>query len=402
MNNKENSMKDLDANIFYQIVQTFWEMKSWRESANQLVKLIRPYFIFDNLVVYLLDPMNLTLEAAYAKATGRGKSAEADVAWGELIATRVIESRQIVLQEPEEADPLNRLKQPYTLALPLASPSEVYGALVFIRFGSPPYSAEQIKFAHLIARLLSRQIQYEYLKRDRDHLEFQYRVFQVQEDFISTVSHELRTPLGFIKGYTTTLLRTDANWDEKTQREFLSIIDSETDRLQDLIANLLDSAKLQAGQIVMNFQQVRLESLVNDLLTRLTLHHPGLVIHTDIEQPLKPIQADPRRLIQVFENLLTNAEKYAPASPVYITIKPVKNGVKVDIRDEGPGIPEKYQERIFDRFFRVPDQQTNVHGSGLGLFICRQIIQAHHGEITLSSKVGEGTTFHIFLPEIID
>ncbi|MFN7037079.1 MAG: sensor histidine kinase [Bellilinea sp.] len=402
MNNKENSMKDLDANIFYQIVQTFWEMKSWRESANQLVKLIRPYFIFDNLVVYLLDPMNLTLEAAYAKATGRGKSAEADVAWGELIATRVIESRQIVLQEPEEADPLNRLKQPYTLALPLASPSEVYGALVFIRFGSPPYSAEQIKFAHLIARLLARQIQFEYLKRDRDHLEFQYRVFQVQEDFISTVSHELRTPLGFIKGYTTTLLRTDANWDEKTQREFLSIIDSETDRLQDLIANLLDSAKLQAGQIVMNFQQVRLESLVNDLLTRLTLHHPGLVIHTDIEQPLKPIQADPRRLIQVFENLLTNAEKYAPASPVYITIKPVKNGVKVDIRDEGPGIPEKYQERIFDRFFRVPDQQTNVHGSGLGLFICRQIIQAHHGEITLSSKVGEGTTFHIFLPEIID
>lgn len=402
MNNKVNPMKDLDTELFFQIVQTFWEMKSWRESANQLVKMIRPYFIFDNLVIYLLDPMTLALEAVFAKATGRGKSAEADVAWGEIIANRVIESHQIVLQEPEETDPLNRLKQPYTLALPLATPSHVYGAIVFIRFGSPPYSAEQIKFAHLLARLLSRQIQFEYLKRDRDNLEFQYRVFQVQEDFISTVSHELRTPLGFIKGYTTTLLRTDANWDEKSQREFLSIIDSETDRLQDLIANLLDSAKLQAGQIVMNFQQVRLESLVNDMLTRLALHHPGLVIHADIEQPLKPIQADPRRLIQVFENLLTNAEKYAPSSPVYITIKSVRNGVKVDIRDEGPGIPEKYQERIFDRFFRVPDQQTNVHGSGLGLFICRQIIQAHHGEITLTSKSGEGTTFHIFLPETID
>ncbi len=402
MNGKEIPTKDLDADIFFQLVQLFWEMKSWRESANQLVKLIRPYFIFDNLVIYLLDPMNLNIEAAFAKATGRGKSAEADVAWGEIIASRVIESRQIVLQEPEEVNPLNRLKQPYTLALPLASPSEVYGALVFIRFGSPPYSAEQIKFAHFVARLLSRQIQYENLRRDRDHLEFQYRVFQVQEDFISTVSHELRTPLGFIKGYTTTLLRTDANWDEKTQREFLTIIDNETDRLQDLIANLLDSAKLQAGQIVMNFQQVRVESLINDLITRLALHHPGLVIHTDIEQPLRPIQADPRRLIQVFENLLTNAEKYAPDSPVYITIKSVKNGIAVDIRDEGPGIPEKYQERIFDRFFRVPDQQTNVHGSGLGLFICRQIIQAHHGEITLTSKVGEGTTFHIFLPATVD
>lgn len=398
--NSKQVIQPLTPEIFFQISQIFWEKKTWRESIDRLVQMIRPYFIFDNLVVYLSDPMTLNLDVAYAKATGRGKSAEADVAWGEIIASRVIESRQIVLQEPDEALLENRLHRPYTLALPLATPNDIFGALVFIRFGSPPYSSEQIKFAHHLSRMLSLQLLQEKLKRERDHLEFQYRVFQVQEDFISTVSHELRTPLGFIKGYTTTLLRTDARWDDKAKHEFLSIIDNETDRLQDLIANLLDSAKLQSGQIVMNFQQVRLESLVNDLLTRVNLHHPGMKIITDIQQPIKPIQADPRRLIQVFENLITNAEKYAPNSPVYITIKPVKNGVNVDIRDEGPGIAEKYLERIFDRFFRIPDQSTTIHGSGLGLFICRQIIQAHHGEISISSKIGEGTTFHIFLPEV--
>ncbi|MEN4011131.1 MAG: ATP-binding protein [Bellilinea sp.] len=396
--NSKQAIQPLNPEIFFQISQVFWEKKTWRESIDRLVQMIRPYFIFDNLVIYLSDPMTLNLDVAYAKATGRGKSAEADVAWGEIIASRVIESRQIVLQEPDEALLANRLHRPYTLAIPLSTPNEVFGALVFIRFGSPPYSSEQIKFAHHLSRLLSMQLLQDKMKRERDHLEFQYRVFQVQEDFISTVSHELRTPLGFIKGYTTTLLRTDAKWDDKSRHEFLSIIDGETDRLQELIANLLDSAKLQSGQIVMNFQQVRLESLVNDLLTRINLHHPGLMIITDIQQPLKPIQADPRRLIQVFENLITNAEKYASGSPVYITMKAVKDGVKVEIRDEGPGIAEKYLDRIFDRFFRIPDQRTNIHGSGLGLFICRQIIQAHHGEISISSKIGEGTVFRIFLP----
>ncbi|MEW6651346.1 MAG: GAF domain-containing protein, partial [Chloroflexota bacterium] len=146
--NSKQAIQPLNPEIFFQISQVFWEKKTWRESIDRLVQMIRPYFIFDNLVIYLSDPMTLNLDVAYAKATGRGKSAEADVAWGEIIASRVIESRQIVLQEPDEALLANRLHRPYTLAIPLSTPNEVFGALVFIRFGSPPYSSEQIKFAH--------------------------------------------------------------------------------------------------------------------------------------------------------------------------------------------------------------------------------------------------------------
>jgi signal transduction histidine kinase len=90
--------------------------------------------------------------------------------------------------------------------------------------------------------------------------------------------------------------------------------------------------------------------------------------------------------------------KYAPGSPVSIKITPDAGGVYLAFADRGPGIPEKYRQKIFERFFRVPDVQPSVHGTGLGLFICRQIIQAHYGQIWVESQLGQGTVFHIYLP----
>jgi signal transduction histidine kinase len=368
-------------------------------ALDSLVPVIRPYFIFDNVVVFLIDPMTLNLDVAYARATGRGKSAEADVAWGEIIGTQVIESRQSILQEPQDPIETDRLRRPHTLGVPLISQTETLGAIIFIRFGSPQYTPEQIAFAEFLADQLAVVAARENLKRENRRLEFQYRTFQVQEDFISTLSHELRTPLGFIKGYTTTLLRTDASWDEQTKVEFLTIIDQETDRLQDLLSNLLDSAKLQSGQIMMDFQVVRLDALIKDVILRSRLHHPALVVEADVEEPIKNIQADPRRLAQILENLINNAVKYAPDSPVNVKIYNAPNGIITEVSDHGPGIPEKYQAKIFDRFFRIPESGSSVHGSGLGLFICKQIVQAHNGSIELHSRVGEGATFRIFLPD---
>jgi signal transduction histidine kinase len=118
-----------------------------------------------------------------------------------------------------------------------------------------------------------------------------------------------------------------------------------------------------------------------------------------MKSPIKTIQGDARRIGQVLENLISNAVKYAPGSTVFISVVELEHGIQIDVRDEGPGIAEKYQAAIFNRFFRLPENRPNVHGSGLGLFICKQIVQAHHGEIQLESRVGEGTTFHIYLPD---
>jgi signal transduction histidine kinase len=205
--------------------------------------------------------------------------------------------------------------------------------------------------------------------------------------------------LGFIKGYTTTLLRSDTNWDQETQQEFLRIIDQEADRLQELIENLLDSARLQSGNLKMDFQAVRLETLVKSVADRLHVHHPDMNVHIKPENQGTLIHGDPKRLGQVFENLLNNAVKYAPSSDVWVTIEPKDSeGVLIHIEDHGPGIAQRYLPHIFDRFFRNPELEPYVHGSGLGLFICKKIIQAHQGQIYATSIAGSGTTFHIMLP----
>ncbi len=392
----------VDVTFLYLINKILSGVENLRDAMNALVPVIRDYFIFDNLVVFLVDPMTLNLDVAYARATGRGKSAEADVAWGEIIGSQVIDSRQVILQEPQDAAQIERLRRPFTLGVPLISHAETLGAIIFIRFGSPQYTPDQIAFAEYLADQLALVAARENLMRENKRLEFQNRTFQVQEDFISTLSHELRTPLGFIKGYTTTLLRTDATWDEQAKEEFLTIIDHETDRMQDMISNLLDSAKLQSGQMLMDLQVVRLDVLIKDVILRSKLHHPALDIQVEIAEPIKPIQADPRRLAQTLENLITNAVKYAPDAPVKVKIAELADGVQIDVSDAGPGIPEKYRTKIFDRFFRIPDSQNTARGTGLGLFICNQIIQAHNGKIDLTSRVGEGSTFSIYLPERVE
>jgi len=132
----------------------------------------------------------------------------------------------------------------------------------------------------------------------------------------------------------------------------------------------------------------------------ISIHHPEMVTHLDTIQPLMMVNADPRRLEQVFENLVTNASKYAPNSPLWITIKPEDKNQIIKFRDEGPGIPPDSREKIFWRFYRDPQTSKETRGSGLGLYICHQIIDAHHGQISVESTVGKGTTFTISLPVV--
>ncbi|MHB1339200.1 MAG: sensor histidine kinase, partial [Bellilinea sp.] len=134
------------------------------------------------------------------------------------------------------------------------------------------------------------------------------------------------------------------------------------------------------------------------VIIRAQLHHQDQVFQIEMPDTLRPIHADPGRLAQVLENLVNNAIKYAPGSPVIIRISVVPDGITLEVIDKGTGIPEKYQSKIFDRFFRIPDQISVAHGSGLGLFICKQIVQAHGGKLQLTSRVGEGSSFRIFLP----
>ena len=393
------SSAKVDLDHLYEISRIVTQASEWKPALNEIVTLVRSIFIFDNLVVYLANPARHDLDVMYARAMGRGRSAEADITWGENIANQIMDDPKTVLQEPVNDPSIDRLERPYILGVPLQVATRTLGAIVFIRFGSPPFEPEAVRLGEFIAQQTALLVERQNLQYAYDSLEQQNQEARLQEDFISTITHELRTPLGFIKGYTTTLLRSDTNWEPETQQEFLRIIDQEADRLQELIENLLDSARLQSGNLKMEFQAVRVDTLLRSVADRVKMHHPDMDVHLDQEKQGILIRGDPKRLGQVFENILNNAVKYAPGSDVWIKIEPKEDeGVLIHIEDHGPGIPQRYLPHIFDRFFRNPELEPFVHGSGLGLFICKKIIQAHQGQIYATSTVGQGTTFHIQLP----
>ncbi|MDP1545046.1 MAG: HAMP domain-containing sensor histidine kinase [Anaerolineales bacterium] len=390
----------MDISTLSQFDKLFHDMQKkqdWKDALDVLFLSMRNSFVFDNVAVYLEELQSRGLDVIYARAKGRGKTAEADAAWGEGMANEVISSGRMVLKGPGRGGRgSDRMKQTHLIGFPLLIGSRIRGALLFVRFGGPDYSNLHVHIAALQAFWTAALIERKELQEARAELDSVQRQMRLQDDFVSTISHELRTPLGFIKGYSTSLLRQDTTWDNATQREFLNIIDEEADRLTKLIEDMLESARLQSRTLQFKFSPIRLDSLLRDVATRVHTHHPRLMIDFHLET-LPPVSGDGVRLSQVFENLFSNAIKYAPDAPITISTHAFDKKVQISFADKGEGIPEDYLPFLFERFYRVPGERT-VTGTGLGLYICKQIVMAHHGKIWVESVLDKGTTFFIELP----
>lgn len=395
---KAASLRPAEMEVVYAISRVVAETVEIDRALAQIVKLARPVFIFDNAVLYLYNEETESLEPAFARAIGRGRSSEADLAWGEMAAQEAFGTGGTYLHQPKINPEQDRLEQRFYLALPLLVGGQILGAMVFIRFGGPEYGDDQILLARTIVLHVAQVLEHQRLVERIANLEAERRLSRLQSDFIATVSHELRTPLGFIKGYTTTLLREDTEWDETTRREFLSVIDEEADRLNELVENLLDSSKLQAGTLQMDMQRIDLAELVHESLGRLRNRYSNLQISFETDPEGVYLEADPKRLEQVLENLLNNASKYAAGSQVTISLSENRGAAEMVVADTGPGIPPEHIENVFKRFYRVPHQGELVRGSGLGLYICDQIVVAHGGRIQVQSKSGQGCRFVISIP----
>jgi signal transduction histidine kinase len=393
------SLRPQELEAVYAVSRAVARAANTAEALDEIIQITRPVFIFDNMALYA-PREDSSLEPSYARAIGRGRRREADLSWGDACAYDAYHSGQTTLRVEEISDieEEDRTRSRHYLALPLNLTGKVLGSLVFVRFGGPAYTPDQIHLSEFIAAHIAQLLGHEKLVEQVAMLEAKRRLDSLQDDFIATITHELLTPLGFIKGYATTLLRDDISWDDNTRQEFLTIIDEEADRLHELIDNLMDSSRLQAGTLRINFQPVRLEALLRDIALRSSTRDDKMKIDLKLNAPGLQIQADPTRLAQVFENLLGNASKYAPGSPITISLDLVNDQALITVADHGPGIPPEHLENIFKRFYRVPNNNTSVRGSGLGLYICRRIIRAHDGEIEAASTLGEGTTFKIYLP----
>jgi signal transduction histidine kinase len=394
------SAQELQA--LYEISNAVAREPDIEKALELIVKLTRPVLIFDNFVVYVNGSDGM--QPTFARIIGRGRAAEADLAWGESIASNVINTGRLeMVEERLENWEQNRLNLRFLLALPLHGGEDIHGAVVFGRFGGPPFSQDQVRLSEFVATHVGQLLVRQQLVGRIAVLEAERRLQTIQENFIAMVSHELRSPLGFIKGYTTTLLRQDISWDENTRYEFLKIIDEEAERLRGLIDNLLDSSRLQSGSMKMQLQQTPMDELIKEIFNRIKRISPPLDIQLHIKQPFTT-WVDPIRFTQVIDNLITNAVKYAENSQIAIQVDVVENhpltsqkAGYISVRDSGPGMEPEHVEHVFKRFYRVPGTSSK-YGAGLGLFICREIMHAHGGEIGCESRLGQGTTFHLYLP----
>jgi signal transduction histidine kinase/GAF domain-containing protein len=224
---------------------------------------------------------------------------------------------------------------------------------------------------------------------------------------LASVSHDLRTPLTTIKAAVTGLLQPDVVWDEEMRREILEDIDAETDHLHTLVNALVEMSRIEMGALILDKEWCDIVELIHNTLNRAQRLLMGFTVQTQIQSPLPLIYADYAQLERVLYNLLENATRHSPKrTQIQIAVdapgayalpqgmpETVTRGVRVRVSDQGPGIPEEERERVFRSFYSLDAQ-----GNGLGLAICRGIIEAHQGRIWVENEEGRGACFVFVLP----
>ncbi|MGE0268167.1 MAG: two-component system histidine kinase PnpS [Candidatus Omnitrophota bacterium] len=227
------------------------------------------------------------------------------------------------------------------------------------------------------------------------------RLESVRKDFVANVSHELRTPITNIKGYAETLLEGALN-DKANAEDFTKIIYSESERLAKLVEDVLDLSRIESGKMEFIFKEQNIKELVSRVEKGLgkQIENKRITFKNEIPDTIGDVTFDATSIAQVLLNLIENAIKYNKENGT-VTVSAVSkgSGIEVSISDTGIGIPEDDLPRVFERFYRVDKAHSReIGGTGLGLSIVKHIIQAHKGEVYVTSKLGEGSTFRFTLP----
>jgi PAS domain S-box-containing protein len=223
---------------------------------------------------------------------------------------------------------------------------------------------------------------------------------RIKTNLLSLISHELRTPLASIKGYASLLLMYDRKLKKEQKMESLEAIDRSTDRLAELIDHLLDMSRLDAGLLKLTLLPLNPKDIINSAVTEAKLRSPDFEFIRESTGRLPEITADSKRLRQILDNLLENAVKYSPPNTV-ITIKTEVKAkeLQVSVTDQGRGIPVGEYEKIFERMYRIEQRmQKDPGGLGLGLSLCKALVEGHSGRIWVESTVGKGSTFYFTIP----
>lgn len=283
-------------------------------------------------------------------------------------------------------------------SVPLMIGEVCLGGLLFCFNHAKDFNQSEKEFIIAIARQCAQALHRAKLYDDAR------KAIQARDEFLSIASHELKTPLTPLKLQMQILARQLKNGQTNVSPEKLIKIlensDNQLNRLSRLIEDLLDVSRITSGKLRLNLETFDLKNILEEVMTQYGLQLKDALSQIEIDaEPNVNCLVDSMRIEQVIINLLTNAIKYAPGKPIKITLQKSGQMAKIAIKDQGPGIAEENQERIFKRFERVK-ATDNIGGLGLGLYISHQIVEAHQGKIYVESEQGKGSNFVIELPLI--
>ena len=301
-------------------------------------------------------------------------------------------------QYPEEAEFLS-LGLRCRLAAPLFVGPKSVGMISLVRAEPDSFSESEAEFVALLGRFLGSTVQnIRAYEAERATVEELRRLSALRSDFVSLVSHELRSPMAAVIGSARTLHERWRELSPERRESFLALIEHETKRLADLITDVLDTSRIEAGSFSYAFADVDLGELVQESAAAAESGQDEVRVRATVHPPIPLVRGDRERLRQVLANLLDNAVKYSPAGGEVEIEALARNGtIDVEVRDRGPGVAPEHHTLIFERFGRVSGEQSKP-GTGLGLFIARSIAEAHGGSLAVHSRPGSGAIFKLALP----
>jgi signal transduction histidine kinase len=375
------------------------------EAFGAFIRELRGLVPFERTAIVLVDGDTATTMATAGRGAGEiFPPGNSDPIAGSLLE-RVLDGGVVVRRDLTEREfpadeQLVELGLRSELVTPLLLGARTIGMLSLSRDRPDAFSDDEIELVALLGRLVATAVQnIRAYEAERGRVEELGRLSQLRADFVSLVSHELRSPMAAVIGAARTL---QDRWRMLTapQREsFLALIGDETARLAELVGDVLDTSRIEAGTFTYRFEEVELDRVVDEAVEAAALAQQEVPVVASVRGALPTIRGDRTRLRQVLANLIENAVKYSPeGGEVRISAAAANGAVRISVRDVGPGIPPDQQTRIFEKFGRADVAGSSKPGTGLGLFIARSIAEAHGGSLEVSSGAEPGSTFTLTLP----
>lgn len=313
---------------------------------------------------------------------------------------QIVVRRDLAESEFPEDERLVALGLHSELVAPLLLGTEPIGMLTLSREGADAFSEEEVELVALLGRLVATAVQnIRAYEAERATVEELRRLSALRADFVSLVSHELRSPLAAVIGAARTLQERRDELTAEQRDQLLSLISGEASRLTVLVADVLDTSRIEAGTFSYQFGEVDVASLIEDVVATASVRQAEVGVRAMLAEPLPPVGGDRERLRQVLTNLVENAVKYsAEGDAVEVSAQREDLYVRISVSDRGPGIPDDQQQLIFQKFGRAEVEGGSKPGTGLGLFIARSIAEAHGGTLEVQSRRDGGATFTLSLP----